>query len=281
MYRGVTSSVQDNGLFFTNSRGLGIHYRWWRPTGQTEVKACVVLLHGIAEHSGLYDRFAARLAKEGYAVLAVDHQGHGRSEGHRHYVDSIDEFLEDANTVLDMAKKEYPKVFLFGHSLGGLLSLILSTRANNQDILGMVLSAPSVGIDVDNNRIMVFAITVLARVIPRFGVTSLEMEKLVKSPKIREDFYKDPLQAQRGLPCRTLHQILCAIPEARKANPKMPVLIVHGTDDDIIPIDSSRTLECVQKTFHEVPGGFHDTFFEEDFEEHAKAVIKWLDEHLV
>src|SRR3546814_17600923 len=59
--------------------GASLAVTRWLPPG--DPKAVVLLAHGYAEHAGRYDPVAARLTAAGYAVYAVDHWGHGRSDG--------------------------------------------------------------------------------------------------------------------------------------------------------------------------------------------------------
>ena len=92
-------------------------------------KATVLILHGMVEHSARYDAFANKLHDAGYAVLAVDHRGHGETTtttGPRGYFapkGGWQVVLEDITAVSDYVRKLYPDVphFLFGHSMGSIL----------------------------------------------------------------------------------------------------------------------------------------------------------------
>ena len=55
----------------------------------------VLLFHGLGEHSGRYAHVAHALTEAGCAVHALDHRGHGKSEGKRVYVKTYDEFQRD------------------------------------------------------------------------------------------------------------------------------------------------------------------------------------------
>ena len=48
----------------------------WLPAAAA--RGAVVLLHGLAEHSGRYAELVGRLVARGLAVYALDHRGHGR-----------------------------------------------------------------------------------------------------------------------------------------------------------------------------------------------------------
>ena len=69
----------------------GIQYRHW-PVD--DAKACVLLAHGLAEHTGRYEHVAARFNEHGVAVVGPDHRGHGASPGARVYLKSFSEYLE-------------------------------------------------------------------------------------------------------------------------------------------------------------------------------------------
>ena len=55
-----------------------IHALRWLPE-ESGPRAVVQLVHGISEHMGRYDSFAAYLADHGFAVVGPDHLGHGNT----------------------------------------------------------------------------------------------------------------------------------------------------------------------------------------------------------
>src|SRR6476469_3749090 len=99
--------------------------RWqgWEPVGAAT--ALVVIVHGLGEHGARYDWVGEQLAAKGYAAYAVDHHGHGLSDGTRANIDSMDGVADDVGSMLAEATKRNPAVprFLLGHSLGGLITL--------------------------------------------------------------------------------------------------------------------------------------------------------------
>ena len=62
---------------------------------------------------------------KGYAVVSLDHRGHGKSEGMRGYVNRFADYLDDLNLLWEsqLAKSKTP-VFVFGHSVGGLIATL-------------------------------------------------------------------------------------------------------------------------------------------------------------
>ena len=72
---------------FDGVAGMEIYWQAWLPEG--EPKANLVVVHGASEHGGRYRYVIERLLPEGFAVYAIDHRGHGRSEGERAVVDRM------------------------------------------------------------------------------------------------------------------------------------------------------------------------------------------------
>ena len=99
--------------------GLQLVGRSWEP--DSEPRAVVCLVHGLGEHCGRYQHVAAALTEAGFAVLACDQRGHGRSAGKRGVIPSYDALMDDIGLLLEQASQRYPGKprFLYGHSLGG------------------------------------------------------------------------------------------------------------------------------------------------------------------
>ena len=87
-------------------------------------KTSWIIVHGLCEHSGRYDYVTAKFNACGYSVYRFDNRGHGRSGGDRGYVNDFNEFIDDAEKIVDMVKKANPKipVFMLGHSMGGFIT---------------------------------------------------------------------------------------------------------------------------------------------------------------
>lgn len=91
-------------------------------------RGCVLILHGMAEHSLKYDEFSRLLNKSGYIVYACDHRGHGKTGIEQNQLGHFDEngwdkIVSDIKNVVDYIKKENNKpLILLGHSMGSLLA---------------------------------------------------------------------------------------------------------------------------------------------------------------
>lgn len=95
-----------------------------------EPKAAVQILHGLAEHSGRYERFAAALSKVGYHTYAQDLRGHGTNitadapQGCFAAQKGNERVISDVLVLNQHIRQKHPglPVILFGHSMGGLIA---------------------------------------------------------------------------------------------------------------------------------------------------------------
>lgn len=105
-----------------------LHHTFFEPAA-SEVKATLLIVHGMAEHSGRYADFAQFLADHGIAVVTYDQLGHGQTVksadelgffGHKHPVQSL---LKDVIIMADTIKTRHPNVphFVMGHSMGSFI----------------------------------------------------------------------------------------------------------------------------------------------------------------
>ena len=130
---GPSASAESQWRSFRAEDGAEIHYRYW-PTPSTP-RAVVQIVHGAAEHSGRYDRFAKALSREGFAVYATDHRGHGRTRVRSGQLgdagpDAWNNFVKDEQQLSGIIRKAHPgaKLVLFGHSLGSFIAQDYITR---------------------------------------------------------------------------------------------------------------------------------------------------------
>ncbi len=103
-----------------------VYYKW----ASANAKAVIQIAHGMAEHAQRYDRFANFLVKNGYAVYANDHRGHGKTAGSQDQIgykeegDFWSKAIQDMRSLHKIAKGDFPNLpyFIFGHSMGSFLS---------------------------------------------------------------------------------------------------------------------------------------------------------------
>jgi predicted alpha/beta-fold hydrolase len=178
--RGEISMPQTLGYnTFLNKDGLYIHWVKWMPLPgvHPQLKGIVVLCHGIAEYARRYEHVAEELNRKGFGVIAVDHQGHGQSEGDRCYFKNMEDLADD---VLQLVHQEAPKhpdadLFLLGHSMGGCVAM--HTYLKSPELWkGMVLSAPALGHDPKLPPALRPVAKAIANMLPKVNDLDLDLD---------------------------------------------------------------------------------------------------------
>jgi alpha-beta hydrolase superfamily lysophospholipase len=271
-------------LSFHGSGDLELFAHVWKP--EIASRALVVITHGHGEHSGRYAHVAENLAFRGLAVAAPDLRGHGRSMGPRGLVMDWGEFQEDLRSFIDQLRPQFADVpiFLYGHSVGGTISLEYVIR-NPTEIKGTIASAPSLG--QPNIPAILFLISkVLSRIYPTFTMeTQLDVPSLSRDQAVVQAYQEDPLVHSIGS-ARMGTELLKAAEwiQAHASELNVPLLLIHGAQDRLInPADSHRFFENVgalDKTFMDLPDGFHEPHNDLDKDVVLKRVGDWIEAHL-
>ncbi|WP_446223366.1 alpha/beta hydrolase [Nocardia sp. IBHARD005] len=272
----------DTGEFA--GHGGKIAWRAWQP--ETALRAVVVLVHGVAEHSGRYEHVGAALADAGFAVYALDHLGHGRSEGPAANIGSMQGAADNVATLLDLAGVAHPGVprFLLGHSMGSLVVLHLATRGP-VDVAGVIVSAPPLDIPL-GNPIQRLAAPVLTRFAPNLGVLTLDSSTISRDPEVVRAYDDDPLVFRGKLPARSAVEILqhTALVKRRLGALTAPLLVLHGTADTIASPSSADLLErdagSTDVTVLRYQGLYHEVFNEPERARVLDDVTDWLSTHV-
>lgn len=167
-------------------------YRWDAPVG--EPRGTVMLVHGYAEHYGRYNQVAKAWANSGFGIIRHDLRGHGHSGGPRGHVEDFEDYLRDAQAVLDAVRTQRPldePLFLFGHSLGGLIACHFALR-QPQAFRGLLLSSPFLGLLLPPPLLLL--VEPLGRVAPRLRFPSgLKGPNLTHDREIAARYDADPL----------------------------------------------------------------------------------------
>ena len=267
---------------FTGAKGRRIFTQSWLPEGSPRDQ--VVIAHGYAEHSGRYDAVARFLTARGFAVHALDHHGHGKSEGARAVIERFAQADADIDTLVDKvrAASGLATVKLIGHSMGG--SLALNYALNHQDKLsGLVLSGPAIGGRMA--FITRWLLALVSAIAPQRGTIALDANAVSRDPAVVADYLADPLVFRGKVPARTAHEMFKAIhsyPE-RVGSLTIPCLLMHGEADALVSAKLAAPLfegiGSADKTIRIWPGLFHEIFNEPEREEVLDVTADWLEAH--
>jgi alpha-beta hydrolase superfamily lysophospholipase len=267
---------------FSGSGGTRLHMRVWRPAAP---RAVVVICHGVNSHSGQYFWTGERLAAAGFAVYAYDHRGRGKSEGPRFYVGDISEYTDDLGIFIALAKSRElgKKVFLLGHSAGGVVSCAWALD-HQAEIAGFICE--SFAFEVPAPAVILTLVRFLGRVVPRLPALKLKMRDFTRDPAALRALEADPLTKGETQPAGTVAALLKATDRMRREFPAiaLPVLILHGTADKAtVPAGSQLFYERAgsrDKTLKLYEEHFHDLLNDVGKEAVIADVIAWIDSRL-
>lgn len=287
--------MQEDEGRFRGSGGVEIAWRRWFPadggpaavgdTGGAPVRGTVVISHGLAEHSGRYHHVAERLVAAGFDVWAPDHRGHGRSGGRRVYVERFATFAADLETLRLLAADRRPgPQFLVGHSMGGAVAL---RHAIDRPWAwsGLVLSGPAVEPGSDANAVTLALARLLARLVPRMGLVTLDSASVCRDPAVVAAYDGDPLVHRGRITVGLGGQLLAQMRGFGDgvARLTVPVLVLVGTEDTLVEPDGVRRLfpriASADKRLVEYPGLYHEIFNEPERDAVLDDVVAWLEHH--
>jgi alpha-beta hydrolase superfamily lysophospholipase len=265
--------------------GTTIFHQAWLPEG--DPRGVVLLVHGLGEHSGRYGHVAQALVDHGYAVHALDHRGHGRSSGKRAFVKQYDEFLRDLHRFRTMVQREQPgtPLVVLGHSMGGNIAMGY-TLGNQDGIAALVLSGPALKIGDDFSPIQLKLFTAISKVAPGVRPQGLSDEAISRDPAVVEAYRNDPLVYTGKISAGLGAALIGAMQSfpARYAELRLPILVLHGTADQLADVSGSRELEAAavnaDLTAHYYEGWYHEVFNEPEHDRVLADLIAWLDAHV-
>jgi len=260
--------------------GTALLVRRW-PAGGSAAWARLLLVHGLAEHSGRWEHVGAHLASRGIDVTAFDLRGFGASEGRRAWVDRWSHLHDDIEERLAAIRDAGPEpVALYGHSLGGLIALgyVLDARVLPD---ALVLSAPALDAEIPAWKRLLAR--VLGRVAPNTLIANgLDARHLSRDQTVVDAYGPDPLNFHKS----TVAFGLQAFAEQERVAAaldrlNLPTLVIHGSDDKIVPTSASARLEGLPGVTRRLyPDIRHELHNEPEGPAVLDDVVAWLRDNL-
>lgn len=271
----TTTDERGQGLVewtFPGTRGTIAAARW---LGDGEPRYVALITHGYGEHIGRYDHVAATLLDHGAVVYGLDHIGHGKSDGERVLIDDFEDVVTDVDTLADRAVADWPglPVVLVGHSMGGLIAARYAQRYGHR-LDAVILSGPVVG------RLDFVDVLLSLDEIPD---EPLDVSTLSRDPDVGARYAADPLVWHGPFKRPTLEAFRATLGTITDGGSlgDLPLLWLHGEDDQLVPIDGSRSgiADLRGGVFRErsYPGARHEIFNETNADEVLADVASFID----
>jgi acylglycerol lipase len=271
-------------------------YNWKSEDGQELFAQCwdagpdalagILLVHGMGEHSSRYDKWATRLAEDGFSVLSFDLRGHGKTPGIRGSASNYNVLLKDIDFLIEKGNvlcREKP-LFLYGHSFGGNL-VINYAISRTIKLAGIIVTSPWLELAHMPPRHKVMAAKILHRFAP--GIISksgLRAEHISRELREVHNYRTDPYihsNISVGLYMQTYEYGLIAKRSIYKIN--VPLLVMHGSADNITSFKASRDFVMNsgdKTTFIEIEGGYHELHNDSDREKVFTHITDWLNSQI-
>jgi len=259
----------------------------WEPEGKP--KAIVCLIHGLGDHTGRFERVGKALNGAGYALFGFDMRGHGQTGGPRGHVPSLDIIMQDIHLFVDLQKQNHPNlpVFLYGHSLGGMLTLTYAIQFG-EELKGVIASSAGLRSPVLEQKPKVALVNLLGSLVPGMIITTgLDPNTISRDPNVIQKYLNDPLvhdKTSLGLARASFKAIDLCFTRAKELKP--PLLLMHGTADmGTYPRGSEEFARLASETNKDVTlklwdGLYHELHNEPEKADVFKFMIDWLDGHL-
>lgn len=229
---------------FRAADGTALALRVWAPPDGADVRAVAVALHGFNDYAEAFAPAAPFWATRGILTYAYDQRGFGHGAT-RPLWPGKEALVADAAAMVRLARARHPgkPVFLIGESMGGAVALLTLARHPALAVDGLVLLAPAVWkrTDVPFPGTLLLDIAAFAMpwntlsAPPGLGIRATDnieaMKAMRDDPLIGKESRFDALQ---GLVALMQDAAEVGVPT------RLPVLLLYGMKDRIVPIDTLR-----------------------------------------
>ncbi|MFC4722071.1 alpha/beta hydrolase [Geojedonia litorea] len=268
-----------NQQFTLNVHNTKLFGQYWQ---SMVVNRVVVLVHGMGEHSSRYERFVIpELLTQGYAVVAFDLFGHGKSNGKKGCVPSYEALLEAIHVTINAAENLFPNtpVILYGHSLGGNLVLNYALKRPH-NLKAVIASSPFLRLAFHPPKWKMILGKLLLKIAPSVTMPSeLDVSAISRDEDEVIRYVSDPLVHDKVSPMYTF-PVIAAGKWAIKAAKTLqtPTLLLHGTGDRIT--DHKASIEFCNETNYAhlvvFDDGFHELHNDICKNEFMESILSWL-----
>jgi alpha-beta hydrolase superfamily lysophospholipase len=262
----------------TANDGTKLYWQAWEP--ETPVKATVCLVHGLGEHAGRYSHVASVMTAASLSMHAIDLRGHGRSDGPRGHTPSFMQWLDDLDLLINSAHPDLP-IFLYGHSLGGLI-VVQYTMDRAEKIRGVIATGPAFERGFEIPAIKIIMGRVMSGIMPTFSQHSgLNPYDLSRDESIATAYIEDPL-VHDWASARLFVEITDAMESvmSRAAEFTTPILFMSGEQDRLtVPAKTEAFYQVTRsedKTLRVWPDQFHEVHNELEKEFVIRELVDWI-----
>jgi len=266
---------------FKGDKGLNLFYQCWLPN--TNPKAVLLIVPGLAEHSGRYTNVVNYFVPRAYAVCGLDTQGHGKSDGLRCYIDRFSDYIDDIKIFFNIVHQRYSdrKIFMVGHSMGATIALAYAVQ-HQRDLAGLIISGVGLKPGSSISPVLKRVVRLISFLFPKMGVTVLDATAISQDKAVVDAYIHDPLVHRGKITARLGAELLKTIDRLPSQIPmiNLPIIIMQGTEDLLCnPEGSPMVYDLVgsrDKTLKLYEGFHHEIFNEPGHLQVMADLEAWL-----
>lgn len=265
-----------------------LFYQRWLPEADT--KGFLVAIHDLATHSDRMSTVAEYFTEKGYAIYSFDLRGHWRNkQDFPGNIDSMDHVQKDILLFMDIVREAAgdKKIFIIGHSFGGLISLIYAI--NHPGLSGTIVSSPTLGLFLESLVGKKLA-KKLAGSVSKFAPNKLvkidvDQNQLTSDLKILRRHIADKNKLTE-ITMKTIAELNSSIKWVFDNTERLicPILILQSGNDKLV--DKEKTKEFYEnirsedKTYREYDGFLHELWSEKGRAQVFQDMFVWLEKHI-
>ncbi len=280
--------MKNETSYFDGRENRKMFYQYWLPEG--DIKAYIIAIHGWGTHSDRMKYPAEYLTEKGYAIYSFDLRGHWRNAGdYPGHIDSMDHIQKDIVLFMDIVRKDAgnKKIFLMGHSFGGLISLIFAI--NHPSLPGVLVSSPELEIMMELSIGKKFA-KKLSGSLSKFAPTKtvemiINQNQLTGDLKILREHIADDKKLE-VISVKSAVEMTNSMKWAMKNATKLlcPVLIMQAGNDKLVDKEKTKEffskVKCKDKRYKEYDGFLHELWNERGRAQVYQDMYIWFEKHL-
>lgn len=281
MYQEFKLSVFDASI-------MGYHWKLENPNH------VVVLIHGIGEHAGRFNRVAQIFNEHNIGVVAMDLRGHGCSSGKRGHTAPRTSVLSDVDELIKFAKTQYEgkPLFLYGHSMGG--NIVLDYRHKGKyshEMEGYIVTSPWIVLKRKIPKTLVGPVTLIGKLNPEMQLSAGIKPKMlgnreVISQHLHPELMHNKITLLTGIENYKIGlQLMEGTCQREDVNGcDKPLLLMHGSDDKICSVEGSRRIaefegeKCHYIEWHGYFHELHNGTKDYDGSEPTLKIAQWIEE---
>ena len=240
--------LEYQDVFFSSRDGTKLH-GWFLPAKKSPI-GTVIHFHGNAQNLTAHSSFVDWLPGEGFNLFTFDYRGYGRSEGSPDRQGVYEDCIAAIEYIKTREDIDQEKILILGQSLGGTNAVTVLGKNRFTGIQAVVADSAFFSY----------------RTIVRDKIGGIPLLSLLKWP------LSYVIVSNKHSPESVIHKIS-----------PLPILLIHGTSDQVIPYHHSKWLFSMAKEpkiLWTIEGGRHTEAFTEFGSLYRKRLVKFYKESL-